>query len=66
MNGETLQDPKEQSAQANSVNHSNDDEMARYNITHQTVDVFFWGKYRYSTLTDAISQAKRDEHLKQT
>jgi hypothetical protein len=53
--------PIKSSAAANSADQSAEDEMARYGITHQTVDVYFWGKYRYSVLKDALAQAKRAE-----
>lgn len=49
------------SASAKYTDVSADNEMARYGISHQTVDVYYWENYRYSTLKDALAQAKRAE-----
>lgn len=35
-------------------------DMKRYNISKSTVDYFHYKQYRYTTLTEAINQAKRD------
>lgn len=53
--------PIESSASANSADHSADKDMARYGITHQKVDVYLLGNFRYSTLKEAVAQAKRAE-----
>lgn len=34
-------------------------EMEKYGITTAPVDIFYHGEYRYSTLRDALAQAKR-------
>ncbi|MBL6600379.1 MAG: hypothetical protein ISP41_15955 [Alphaproteobacteria bacterium] len=38
---------------------SNVEEMAKYGIVCEPVDVFYIGGYRYSNLCDAIAQSKR-------
>ena len=35
--------------------------MTKYGITRVPVDVFYYKQYRYSNLSDAIAQAKRDQ-----
>jgi len=42
---------------AESQSHA--DELAKYGIVRETVEVFHIGGYRYSNLRDAIAQAKR-------
>ena len=37
------------------------DQMARYGITRILADQYRYKDYRYSKLSDAIAQAKRDE-----
>ena len=39
------------------------DEMAALGITRVPVDYFHYNDYRYTTLKDAINQAKRDREL---
>ncbi len=58
--------PIKPSASLSSTDQSGDDEMIRYGITHQSVDVYFRGSYRYSTLKDALVQAKRAESSKKS
>ncbi|MEO1019552.1 MAG: hypothetical protein AAFY56_17965 [Pseudomonadota bacterium] len=38
-----------------------DDEMAKYGITRVPAEHFFYRTYRYTSLSDAMAQAKRDE-----
>jgi hypothetical protein len=38
-----------------------DKEMATYAISRVPVDYFYNGQFRYTNLTDAIAQAKRDQ-----
>lgn len=38
-------------------------EMEKYGITRVPVDFFWCGEYRYTSLKDAIAQAKRQERL---
>ena len=37
------------------------EEMAKYGITRVPVDYFHYGKYRYTSLEDAIAEAKRQQ-----
>jgi hypothetical protein len=37
------------------------EEMAKYGITRVPVDYFYYGKYRYTNLEDAVAEAKRDQ-----
>lgn len=37
------------------------EEMAKYGITCVPVDYFYYGKYRYTNLEDAVAEAKRDQ-----
>lgn len=34
-------------------------EMEKYGITKKPIDYYFYGEYRYTTLRDALAQAKR-------
>lgn len=34
-------------------------EMEKYGITKKPIDYYFLGEYRYTTLRDALAQAKR-------
>jgi len=34
--------------------------MARYGITHSTIDQFRYKRYLYTKLSDALAQARRD------
>jgi hypothetical protein len=38
-------------------------EMAKYGITRVPVDYFHYRDYRYTSLEDAIAQARRDDRL---
>ena len=40
---------------------SKEAEMLKYGIICKTVKNYYYGKYRYTSLGDAIAQAKRDE-----
>ena len=40
---------------------TDDEVMSKYGITSRTTETYYYGKYRYSSLNDAIAQAKRDE-----
>ena len=44
-------------------NPASSDEMAKYGITRVPVDYFHYKDYRYTNLSDAIAQAKRDRAL---
>jgi len=35
--------------------------MAKYGITRVPVDYFYYGKYRYTNLEDAVAEAKREQ-----
>jgi len=37
------------------------EELAKYGITRTPVDYFYYGKYRYTSLKDAVAEAKRDQ-----
>jgi len=37
------------------------DKMTKYGITRVPVDYFYYGRYRYTTLDDAVAEAKRDQ-----
>ena len=37
------------------------EELAKYGITRVPVDYFYYGKYRYTNLEDAVAEAKRDQ-----
>ena len=37
------------------------EELAKYGITRAPVDYFYYGKYRYTNLEDAVAEAKRDQ-----
>jgi kynurenine formamidase len=37
------------------------EELAKYGITRVPVDYFYFGKYRYTNLEDAVAEAKRDQ-----
>ncbi len=37
------------------------EELAKYGITRVPVDYFYYGKYRYTNLDDAVAEAKRDQ-----
>ena len=37
------------------------EELAKYGITRVPVDYFYYGKYRYTNLKDAVAEAKRDQ-----
>jgi len=52
--------PKERSS-AN--NDARTDEMAKYGITRITVDYFDYREFRYTSLKDALAQAKREQSL---
>lgn len=39
-----------------------DEEMVRYGITRVPVDYFRLGEFRYTSLSDALAQAKRQAH----
>jgi hypothetical protein len=43
------------------INPEITEEMAKYGITRVPVDYFFYGKYRYTNLEDAVAEAKRDQ-----
>lgn len=43
------------------TNGSEAELMTKYGITRVPVDRFHYKTYRYSTLADAVAQAKRDE-----
>jgi kynurenine formamidase len=38
------------------------EELAKYGITRVPVDYFYYGKYRYTNLEDAVAEAKRDQN----
>ena len=40
----------------------NAEDMAKYGITRVPVDYFHVGGFRYTNLSDAIAQAKRQQH----
>jgi len=44
-------------------NPESSDELAEYGITRVAVDYFHYKDYRYTNLSDAIAQAKRDRAL---
>jgi len=35
--------------------------MSKYGITKKSVDVFYFGDYRYTNLRDAVAEAKRSD-----
>ena len=37
------------------------DKMTKYGITRVPVDYFYYGRYRYTALDDAVAEAKRDQ-----
>jgi hypothetical protein len=37
------------------------EEMAEYGISRVPVDYFYYGKYRYTNLEDAVAEAKRQQ-----
>ena len=37
------------------------EELAKYGITRAPVDYFYYGKYRYTNLEDAVAEAKRQQ-----
>ncbi len=37
------------------------DKMVKYGITRVPSDYFYYGRYRYTTLEDAVAEAKRDQ-----
>jgi uroporphyrinogen-III synthase len=37
------------------------EELAKYGITRVPVDYFYYGRYRYTNLEDAVAEAKRDQ-----
>jgi kynurenine formamidase len=37
------------------------EELAKYGITRVPVDYFYYGKYRYTNLEDAVAEAKRNQ-----
>lgn len=45
--------------QTESLGQTDAEEMAKYGITRVPVDYYHWRRYRYTTLQDAIAQAKR-------
>ncbi len=38
-----------------------DDQMATYGITRVAVDYFHFGEFRYSSLADAVAEARRQQ-----
>jgi hypothetical protein len=42
------------------VGNNEDQEMAKYGIMKTSVNYFHCGEYRYTKLSDAIAQAKRE------
>jgi hypothetical protein len=38
------------------------EEMVKFGITRVPVDYFYCGKFRYTSLKDAVAQAKRQQH----
>jgi hypothetical protein len=53
----TLDEQTEASAP---VDQSHADEMIKYGITCVPVDYYYYRKFRYSNLADAIAQAERE------
>ena len=53
------QQPPDEPRQA--ISPGGAEEMARYGITRVPVDYFHYGKYRYTSLEDAIAEAKRQQ-----
>ncbi|MGE0409487.1 MAG: hypothetical protein AB7P23_09540 [Amphiplicatus sp.] len=50
-----------QQAEINSVEASDaEKEMTKYGIKMVTLNYFYYGKYRYTDLRDAVAQAKRE------
>jgi hypothetical protein len=41
-------------------------EMKRYGISKSTVDYFHYKQYRYTTLAEAVNQAKREEQSRES
>ena len=37
------------------------EEMAKYGVVRVPVDYFYFGKFRYTNLADALAQAKRQK-----
>lgn len=44
--------------------HESDNELVRYKIKKELVEVFRVGEYRYSNLEDAVAEGKRRETAK--
>ncbi|SOD93388.1 hypothetical protein SAMN05421508_10353 [Caenispirillum bisanense] len=51
----------EQNRRSSGTTQENEAEMERYGITKTYVAIYSYGEYRYSSLQDAVAQAKRDE-----
>ena len=45
-----------------SAEQDGSDQMAKYGITRVPVDYFHYKEFRYSTLQQAIAEAKRQQH----
>jgi hypothetical protein len=43
------------------IDQATKNKMSQFGIVRTTTDVFRVGKYKYSKLSDAIAQAKRDK-----
>lgn len=37
------------------------DKMVKYGITRSPIDYFYYGRFRYTSLEDAVAEAKRDQ-----
>ncbi|WP_169566751.1 hypothetical protein [Sneathiella limimaris] len=56
-----MSDQNELAKKSQSISALEEAEMAKYGIKRVPVDYFFFGKYRYSNLKDALAQAKRNQ-----
>jgi len=43
------------------IGKSESADMSKYGITKKSVDVFYFGDYRYTNLRDAVAEAKRSD-----
>ena len=55
-----IQQAKQPRSETNSTDRNDAAEMVRYGITEKAVPQYHYREYRYSSLRDAVAQARRD------